>query len=97
MCTYECIQKSSVADRVHFFRIRIRRSGFLNTDPELGDLKKTGSDQILIWIRILLRYVFIFSKINIFLWHFLMKFNHLMTLKIKDKKFGRNCILDNDI
>ena len=38
---------------------------------------------------------FMLSKINIFLWHFLTKSKHLMTLKIKDKKlFARNCILD---
>ena len=33
----------SVADPVHFFRIRIRGSGFSNTDPDPGDPKKTGS------------------------------------------------------
>ena len=45
--------KSSVADPVHFFRIRIRGSGFLKTDPDPDDPKKAGSDRI----RILLRYV----------------------------------------
>ena len=40
-----------------------------------------------------------FSKINIFfLWHFLTKSKHPMTLKIKDKKLvWRNCMLDNFI
>ena len=37
-----------------FFRIRIRGSGFKNTDPDPGDPKKTGSDRI----RIRLRYDF---------------------------------------
>ena len=48
----------SVADPVHFFRIRIRGSGFKipDTDPDPGDPKTTGSDRIR--IRILLRYVF---------------------------------------
>ena len=47
-------QYSSVTDPVHFFRIRIHRSGFQNPDPDPVDPKKTGSDRI----RILLRYVF---------------------------------------
>ena len=51
----ETIQ-TSVADPVHFFGIRIRGSGFLNTDPDPGDPKKTGSDRFR--IRILLRYIF---------------------------------------
>ena len=40
-----------------------------------------------------------FSNVNSFLWHFLTKSKHPMTLKIKDKKklFGRNCILGNFI
>ena len=47
---------------------------------------------------VLLRYAFDVSKINIFLWHFLTKSKHPITLKIKDKKlFGRNCILDSFI
>ena len=47
------ILESSVADPIRF-RIRIRGSGFQNTDPDPGDPKKTGSDRI----RILLSYVF---------------------------------------
>ena len=53
------IDSTSVADPVHFFRIRIRGSGFLNTDPDPDDPKKAGSDQIQIRIRILLRYVLV--------------------------------------
>ena len=45
-----------------FVRIRIRGSGFLNTDPDPDDPKKAGSDRI----RILLRFVLDVSKINIF-------------------------------
>ena len=38
----------SVADPVHFFRIRIRirGSGFKNQDPDPGDPKKTGSGYV---------------------------------------------------
>ena len=61
--------KISVADPVHFFRIRIpiRGSGFLNPDPDPGDPKKTGSDRIRIRIRIPLRYVLDVQQNNIFL------------------------------
>ena len=74
--------KSSVADPVHFFRIRMRGSGFKNTDPDPEDSKKTGSDRIR--IRIILRYVFDVKQNK--QWHFLTKSKHFMTLKIKDKK-----------
>ena len=59
----------SVADPVHFFG-----SGY-------GWPKKTGSDRI----RILLKYVYDVKQHKcFFLWHFLTKSKHLMTLKIKD-------------
>ena len=83
--------KISVADPVHFFRIRIRGSGFLNTDPDPGEPKKTGSGSYVEMFSML-------SKIIIFVWLFLTKSKHLLTHKIKDKKlFGRNCSLDNFI
>ena len=68
-------QKLSVAEPVHFFRIqiRIRGSGFKNTDPD--PYPTYYLDMLLM-----------FSKINNFLWHFLTKSKHYMTLKIKDKK-----------
>ena len=34
-----------------------------------------------------------FSKINIFLWHFPTKSEHPMTLKIKDKKYLNETVL----
>ena len=40
----------SVADPVHFFRIRICESGFINSDPDPGDPKRpdpTGSGSYL--------------------------------------------------
>ena len=62
-----------------FSRIRIRDSGLKNTDPDPGDLKKTGSGS---YLDIFL----MFSKINNFLRHFLTNSEHHMTPKIKDKK-----------
>ena len=53
---------------------------FPDPDPDPGDPKKTESGSYLdmFWM---------FRKINICIWHFLTKFNHLMTLKInKDKQ-----------
>ena len=67
-----------------FFRIRIRGSGFKNSDPDPGDPKEAESDRIR--IRILLDMCLMFSKINHFLWYFDTKSEHLMTIKIKDKK-----------
>ena len=57
------VQETSVADPVHFSRIRIRGSG-------------SYLDMFLM-----------FNKINNFLWYFYTESNHLMTLKIKEKKY----------
>ena len=78
---------------VLLLRIRSIFSGSGSADPVL-------KIRIRIRIRILLntRYVFDVQQKKYFLWHFLTKSKHHMTLKIKDKKlFGRNCILDNFI
>ena len=64
-------------------RIRICGSGFKNTDP--GDPKKTGSNRI--GIRILLRYVLMFSKINSFYGIFIPNLNILWHLKSKTKNY----------
>ena len=48
-------------------------SGFKKTDPDPDPT-------------LYLDMFLMFSKINIFFWHFLTNSNHLMTLKIKDKK-----------
>ena len=61
--------------------ISVCGSGPFFSDPDPGD-PKTGSDRI----RILLRYVFDVKQNTYFLWHFLTKSKHLMTLEIKDKK-----------
>ena len=37
-----------------------------------------------------------FSKINNLLWHFLTKSNHLLTLKIKDKKYFDKTVLKSE-
>ena len=38
--------KTSVVDPVQFFHIRIRVSGFKNSDPDPGDPKRPDSDRI---------------------------------------------------
>ena len=59
-------------------------------DPDPGDPKKTGSES---GSGSYLDMFLMFSKIKKFVWHFLNKFKHIMTLKIKDKKLLlRNCI-----
>ena len=88
------VMQCSVADPVHFFRIRIRGSGLKNTDSDPVDPRKTRSNRI----RFLLRYFFDVEQNKYFLWHFLTKSIHPMTLKIKDNKlFGRNCILKLEV
>ena len=71
---------NNVADPVHFFG-----SGFGSGDPIFkiligsGGLKKTGYGSYL-------NMFWMFSKINIFLWHYYTKSKHLLALKIKEKE-----------
>ena len=69
--------ESSVADLVHFFRIRIQVTPKRPDPTASGSGSGSGS------------YIYkflMFSKINKFLWDFYTKSKHVMTLKIKDKK-----------
>ena len=84
-CMYNTYSLPVLRIRSNFSYPDPRIRGFLNTDPDPDDPKKAGSDWIR--IRILLRYVLVVRKINNFLWHFLTKSNHLMTLKIKNKNY----------
>ena len=76
--------------------IWIRGSGYKKLESGSGRPKKTGSNRI----RILFINVFYVNQKLYFLWHFLTKSKHAMsmTLKINDKKlFRRNWNLDNFI
>ena len=67
------VLQGSVADPVHFFRMRICGSGFINTDPDPDPT----------WY---LDMLLMFSKIKKFCIAFLTKSKHPMTIKIKDQK-----------
>ena len=55
---------------------------FSDPDPNLGDPKRPDQTRSGSYLDMFLMFV----KINKFLWPFLTKSKHLMTLKIKDKK-----------
>ena len=74
--------------RSNFFRIRIRRFGFQNPDPDPGDPKKTGS-----WS--FLDMFLMFSIIKKLYGIFLLNLSIIWHLNQNKKLFWRNCILDN--